>query len=89
MRKFADASVTIHSADGNVEIACKVLGPAEDTLIAVKALCECVSEGLLSKLGSNVHSTVFCKQSSEYPILDINTILRNHRMFVLNKISEN
>jgi len=90
LRRFADASVTIYGSDCDsiVELQCSLVGEENIAKNAVKALCECVSEGMLRKVSGHIAITpiLISNAKSNYNTVDMYQIVRNNRRFNLDKL---
>lgn len=86
LRKFIDASVSVHSDNKAIEIQCKVLGSALVTTNATQALCDCVADAMKIKTGTEINAIVVPGFLSKYAQLDIEDMDRNHRIFKLKSL---
>lgn len=84
LRKFIDATVSIHTDGKNIEIQCSVLGTPLTVTGAVQALCDCVSDAMELSNNIKVEGMAVPGFVSKYSEMELNEIYKNHRMFNLN-----
>lgn len=88
LRKFIDATASIHTDGKNIEVQCSVLGTPLTVTGAVQALCDCVSDAMELSNNIKIEGMAVPGFVSKYAEMELSEIYKNHRMFNLNVLEK-
>lgn len=86
IKKFADADVSIHSSDDQIELEVSAVGKPHTVCAAVQALCDCMTEQFLKQTGLRVDAISAYNFSSKYSKINSKELNRGLRVSQINRI---
>jgi len=87
IRKFADAEVSIHSGNNQIELEVSTLGQPYTVCAAVQALCDCMTDQFLKQTGLRIDAVSAYNFNSKYAKITQKELNSNLRISKIKKLA--